>query len=96
MNYSVDFEIGDKITKPLIAVSEQCSKKRGVFFGPAPKYESFIVYDPDVFCCYKGPITPINLRNGTYEIDIKENTHRTYAELTMIAVLMMAVPAVIL
>ena len=72
MNYSIDFEVGDKITKPLIAVSEQCSRGRGVFFGPGPKFEAYIVHDPDVFCCYKGPITPIYLRNGTYEIDIRE------------------------
>ena len=31
-----------------------------------------IIHDPEAFCCYKGPVTPIKLRNGTYEIDIRE------------------------
>ena len=72
MNRKLDFEIGDRITKPLIAVSDECSNGNAVFFGPAPKYESFIIHDPEAFVCHSGSVTNIKLRNGTYEIDIRE------------------------
>ena len=55
-------------------MSDECSRGNSVFFGPAPKFESFIIRDPEAFVCYKGPVTPIKLRNGTYEISIRENT----------------------
>ena len=69
---TIEFEIGDKITKPLIAVSDECSRGHAVFFGPGPKFESMIIHDPDAFCCFEGKSIPIKLRNGTYEIDIRE------------------------
>ncbi len=69
---NIEFEIGDNIAKPLIAVSDETARGNAVFFGPGPKFESMIIHDPDAFCCFKGPITYIKLRNGTYEIDIRE------------------------
>ena len=38
----IDFEIGDKITKPLIAVSDECARGNAVFFGPGPSFKSYI------------------------------------------------------
>ena len=36
-DFKIEFEIGDKITKPLIAVSDLCGRGNAVFFGPGPK-----------------------------------------------------------
>ena len=44
--HKYDFQVGDKITKPLLAVSKICESKKGVFFGPAPRYEPYIIDDP--------------------------------------------------
>ena len=43
------FQVCDKITKPLLAVSKICESGKGVWMGPGPKYEAFIVDDPDAF-----------------------------------------------
>ena len=47
--HKYDFQVGDKITKPLLAVSKVCESKKGVFFGPAPEYRSYIIDDPHAF-----------------------------------------------
>ena len=75
-SFNTEFEIGDKITKPLIAVSHECSKGKAVFFGPGPKYESMIIEDPSALCVYSGPVTHVKLRNGTYELDMREQYSR--------------------
>ena len=39
---SLKFQVGDKITRGLLAVSQLASSGAGVWFGPGPEYESFI------------------------------------------------------
>ena len=67
-----DFQVGDKLTKPLLAVSKICETGKSVFFGPAPKFESFIVDDPDAFVVSNGKKTKICLANGTYGLHCHE------------------------
>ena len=56
-----DFQIGDKITRSLLSVSKVCEGGSGVWFGPAPSYESFIVHDRDAFVAAAGSKTLIFL-----------------------------------
>ena len=60
------------MTKPLLVVSKICEQKKGVYFGPAPKYESFVIDDPEAFVVSRGNRIKINLENGTYNIEIHE------------------------
>ena len=71
-NKNLEFQIGDKITKSLLAVSKLAQSGAGVWFGPAPAYESHIVWDPDAFVASSGPKTEIILKNGTYHLPINE------------------------
>ena len=66
------FQVGDKLTKPLLAVSKICEQGKAVFFGPGPAYESYIVSDPNAFVISEGGKTRIQLENGTYHIDVHE------------------------
>ena len=59
-NYT--FQVGDKITNPLLAVSKISETAKSVFFGPGPKYESYIVDDPEAFIACNGSKTTINLK----------------------------------
>ena len=68
----ITYQIGDKITRPLTAVSQLAAQGKGVWFGPAPAYESFIVDDPNAFVAYNGNKINIDLCNGVYELEVKE------------------------
>ena len=74
------FQVGDKITKPLLAVSKICERKKAVFFGPAPKFESYIIDDPEAFVVGNGMKTDIERINGTYHMRCfevsKQNQHK--------------------
>ena len=63
---SYEFQIGDKLTKPLLAVSKICESGKAVFFGPGPRYESYILNDPEAIAIGNGTKTSIVLHNGTY------------------------------
>ena len=69
---TITFQVGDKITRNLLAVSSLCAAGKTVVFGPAPTYTSYISNDPDTFTCHNGDITKINIKNGVYEINMKE------------------------
>ena len=45
------FQVGDLITRGLLSVSQLCSMGAGVWFGPAPEFKSFIVWDKESFVC---------------------------------------------
>ena len=64
--------MGDLITRGLLSVSQLCSMGAGVWFGPAPEFKSFIVWDRESFVAAAGPKTNIIMKNGTYMIPIKE------------------------
>ena len=66
------FQVGDKITRTLFAVSQICAEGRAVYFGPGPKFESYIIEDPEAFVAHNGRIIKIHMNNGVYEIDMKE------------------------
>ena len=67
-----EFQVGDNITRPLLAVSQECAKGNWVIFGPGPKYESYICHDPETFVCHNNDVTKIDINNGIYEISMKE------------------------
>ena len=71
-NKDLEFQIGDKIIKSLLAVSKLVQSGAGVWFGPAPAYESHIVWDPDALVAAQGPKAEIILKNGTYHLPIRE------------------------
>ena len=50
----IQYQVGDKITRPLTAVSQLAAKGMGVWFGPGPKFESYIVQDPRAFVAHNG------------------------------------------
>ena len=75
--HKYEFQIGDRITKPLLAVSKICETGKAVFFGPAPTYDSYIIDDPSCFVVSNGSKTFMNLENGTYNIRVHENTNKT-------------------
>ena len=66
------FQVGDLITRGLLSVSQLCSMGAGVWFGPAPEYKSFIVWDKESFVAAAGPKTSILMKNGTYIMPIRE------------------------
>ena len=68
----VAFQVGDKITRNLLAVSGICADGATVVFGPGPEFKSFICHDPDAFLAHNGDITEIQLSNGVYEIKMRE------------------------
>ena len=70
--FTPKFQIGNKIIKNLLAVSQLCSMGFSVFFGPAPNYDAYICHDPDSFMCHNNDITRINLSNGVYILPIRE------------------------
>ena len=66
------FQVGDKITRGLLAVSQLAQSGAGVWFGPAPNYESFIVWDKLAKVSSNEDKLPISLINGTYQMGIVE------------------------
>ena len=67
-----EFQIGDRITRSLLAGSKLAQAGAGLWFGPAPAYESYIVWDPEAFVASSGPKTKIIFKNGTYHVPIRE------------------------
>ena len=65
-------QVTDCVTRPLMSVPKICESGYGVWFGPAPNYESYIVYDPSCVAIAPCKRTPVNLRNGVYEIKLGE------------------------
>ena len=61
-----------QVIKSLLAVSKLAQSGAGVWFGPAPAYESHIVWDPDASVAAQGPKAEIILKNGTCHLPIRE------------------------
>ena len=68
---TIPFQIGDKIIKGLLAASQLAHLGAGLWFGPAPAYESWIIWDKDAFVASAGHKTKIVLKNGTYHVPIR-------------------------
>ena len=68
----LDFQVGDLVTRGLLAVSQLCSLGAGVWFGPGPEFKSYIVWDREAFIAAAGPKPEINMKNGTYVLPIRE------------------------
>ena len=78
VKHKYTFQVGDRITKPLLAVSKICEQGQAVFFGPGPKYESYIISDPEAFVvANKETKTNIELINGTYHMRCFETQNKT-------------------
>ena len=69
---SIPFQVGDKVTRGLLAVSKLAELGAGVWFGPAPKYDSHIVWDKQAFVAASGPKQELEISNGTYILPIRE------------------------
>ena len=74
------FQVGDKITRSLLAVSQECASGRGIWFGPGPEFKSFICHDPEAFVAHNGDVTAIYLNNGVYELDVREIIGKTHTK----------------
>ena len=68
----IDFQVGDKITRGLLAVSQLAQSGAGVWFGPAPNYESLVVWDKTAHVASNKLKLPIKLVNGTYQMGLVE------------------------
>ena len=44
---SLKFQVGGKVTRGLLALSQLACSGAGVWFGPGPEYESFIVWNKE-------------------------------------------------
>ena len=73
------FQVGDKITRGLLAVSQLAASGAGTWFGPGPEYQSFVVWDKDAQVISNKTKVPINLHNGTYQMGIIESSSGTLA-----------------
>ena len=69
---TLSFQVGDLVTRGLLAVSQLASLGAGIWFGPGPQFESYIVWDKSAFIAAQGPRIPITLNNGTYQIGVRE------------------------
>ena len=69
---TINFQVGDLVTRGLLAVSQVCSMGAGVWFGPAPDFRSFIVWDAEAFVASAGPKTELTMKNGTYLLPSRE------------------------
>ena len=72
INRDLKFQVGDKVTRGLLAVSQLANDGAGIWFGPGPEFKSFIVWDKDAFVAAAGPKANIKLSNGTYQLPINE------------------------
>ena len=78
-NIKIPFQIGDTITRCLLAVSTLASIHAGLWFGPAPDFDSYIAWDGKPHSANK---TDLHLVNGTYQISLNEiSGHLSAAEL---------------
>ena len=62
--FTPKFQIGNKITKNLLSVSQLCSMGCSVYFGPAPSYDAYICHDPNGFMCHNNNIARIHFPMG--------------------------------
>ena len=68
----LNFQCTDKITRNLAAASKICETGKGIWLGPGPKFEAFIAHKPETVNFGRGPKTPVGLRNGVYEFNLRE------------------------
>ena len=59
---SLNFQVGDLVTRGLLSVSQLCSMGAGVWCGPAPEYKSYIVWDRNCFIASAGPKTELFIK----------------------------------
>ena len=69
---TLQFQVGDRVTRGLLAVSQLCCNGAGVWFGPGPEFKSCIVWDKNAFIAAEGPKSDIFVRSGTYMLPIRE------------------------
>ena len=68
----IGYQVTDKITRNLLAVSKICETGKAVVFMPAPEYDAFIVHDPSTISVKSGPQTLIYIKSGVYEMKLRE------------------------
>ena len=56
----------------MLSVSSVCETGKFVVFGPAPKFESYVLDDPNAYMVSNGKKTYIDLINGTYSMECSE------------------------
>ena len=64
--FKLSFQCTVKITRNLAAASKVCESGKGIWLGPGPSFEAFIVHRPEQTKFGNGPKTPVGLRNGVY------------------------------
>ena len=69
----ITFELGDRITRGLLAVSTLTAQGAGVWFGPAPEHASYVAWDGKPLSTDK---SPLELCRGTYQLGIFEQDAR--------------------
>ena len=55
----LNFQVGDLVTRGLLAVSQLCDVGAGVWLGPGPEFKSYIVWDKNAFIAVAGPKSQI-------------------------------------
>ena len=55
-----------------LLTSKVCESRKGVWLGPGPEFKAYIVHCPEQVKLGKGPKTPLGLRNGVYEFNLRE------------------------
>ena len=73
------FQVGDKITRGLLAVSQLAASGAGTWFGPGPEYQSFVVWDKNAHVISDETKIPMSLNNGTYQMGIIDSNDGTPA-----------------
>ena len=70
--FKLDFQCTDKLTRNLAAASKICESGQGVWLGPGPNFAAYIIHRPEQVKLGNGPKTPVGLRNGVYEFNLRE------------------------
>ena len=73
---NIPFQVGDKVTRGLLAVSQLANLGAGIWFGPGPNFESYVVWDREAFVASAGPRQQLSMNNGTYTMPIREITNK--------------------
>ena len=74
---NIPFQVGDKVTRGLLAVSQLSNLGAGIWFGPGPNFESYVVWDREAFVASAGPRQQLSMNNGTYTMPIREITRKS-------------------
>ncbi len=69
---SMPFQIGDRVTRGLLAVSQLAALGAGTWFGPGPNFDSYVVWDREAFVVASGPKQELQRKNGTYTLPVRE------------------------